>query len=171
MWKISIIRTPLTHHVWVQITRWQWWKHWWWVISQWLRLCFIPSIVRLHPTFTFIQVGDGEKISGLHKKWSDKKKKWTIYETVSLLECKLFTNSKFSLLLKQRQNRSMFTEICLSWKPFMTSAHCVMKFTHRTTGICSEESKETISFSLTLWSVWSQREHIVSQYNTDVGTT
>lgn len=52
---------------------------------QWLRLCFIQSIVRLHPTFTFIQVGDGEKISGLHKKWSDKKKKWTIYETVSLL--------------------------------------------------------------------------------------
>lgn len=71
----------------------------------------------------------------------------------------------------KRQNRSMFTEICLSWKLFMTSAHCVMKFTRRTAGICSEESKETISFSLNLWSVWSQREHIVSQYNADVGTT
>lgn len=63
-----------THHVWVQITRWQWWKHWWWVISQWLRLCFIPSIVRLHPTFTFIQVGDVRRFQGCTRSGQIKRK-------------------------------------------------------------------------------------------------
>lgn len=63
-----------THHVWVQITRWQWWKHWWWVISQWLRLCFIQSIVWLHPTFTFIQVGDVRRFQGCTRSGQIKRK-------------------------------------------------------------------------------------------------